>query len=174
MAMSIKQSLSGFVASAPVLTRTDQGETRLYMRIGQEHWTRNLDGSFAQGESSFHDLTMFRRAAERAAGQFAKGDRFVAEGYTHGYEWTNPDGLVEQREEFVARKIGHDNATTTYQVDRTPTRAETRQASSPAEAKEGVDEGATRPRNTPKVRQGPTNTIPAPATAGRETAGMVM
>jgi single-stranded DNA-binding protein len=90
------------------------------MKVGQEHFIRNPDGSFTQDETSFHDLVMFRRAAEKAAAQFAKGDRFVAEGYIHEYTVTDADGMMEGREEFVARHIGHDTAVTRYSVDRTP------------------------------------------------------
>ncbi len=120
--MPIKTStaMSGFVASTPTLNRLDNGDIRLYMKVGQEHFIRNPDGSFTQEESSFHDLVMFRRAAEKAAAQFVKGDKFVAEGSIHAYTFTDTDGVMSEREEFVARHIGHDTATTRYTVDRTP------------------------------------------------------
>jgi len=72
-----------------------------------------------------------------------KGDRFVAEGYLHTFQSSNDEGLPVHREEFVARKIGHDMAYTTYGVDRTP-----------------------------KIQQGPTNgcTVPPPPTAGEPVA----
>ncbi len=90
------------------------------MRVGQEHWTRNPDGSFTQHEPSFHDLVVFGRTAERVAALFAKGDRFVAEGRVEDYDHIDPDGVVTQRERFTAKKIGHDTARTAYTVDRTP------------------------------------------------------
>ncbi|MDR3107930.1 MAG: single-stranded DNA-binding protein [Bifidobacteriaceae bacterium] len=120
MPIKTSTSMSGFVASTPTLSRTETGDARLYMKVGQEHFIRNPDGSFTQDETSFHDLVMFRRAAEKAAAQFAKGDRFVAEGYIHEYTVTDSDGMMEGREEFVARHIGHDTACTRYSVDRTP------------------------------------------------------
>jgi len=110
----------GFIASNPQATRMDDGTTRTYMRVGQEHYTHNLDGSFTQEESTFHDLVLFRRTAEKAAAQFRKGDRFVAEGYPHTYQVTNEEGQKVQREEFVTRRIGHDLAYTNYEVDRSP------------------------------------------------------
>jgi single-stranded DNA-binding protein len=110
--------MSGFIASTPQLSRTETGDARLYMKTGQEHFTRNPDGSFTQGETSFHDLVMFRRAAEKAAAQFTKGDKFVAEGYIHAYTISDGDGQMFEREEFVARKIGHDTAVTNYTVNR--------------------------------------------------------
>jgi len=131
--MKTSTSMSGFIAQPPQLTRSDDGQARCHIRVGQDHYTRNPDGSFTQGETSFHDLVAFRRTGERAADMLRKGDRFIAEGYTHTYQWPNHEGVNVEREEFVARKIGHDLAYTTYQVDRTP-----------------------------KVQQGPTNTFPGP------------
>ena len=129
-------SMAGFVATVPSLTRTDNG-ARAYFRAGQEHYTRNPDGSFTQEETTFHDVVLFRKPAERAVEMFKKGDRFIAEGTIHAYQATSPSGVTEEREEFVARKIGHDMAYTTYQIDRTP-----------------------------RIQQGPTNTVetgPRPA-----------
>jgi single-stranded DNA-binding protein len=131
MPMKTSMSMSGFVATTPQLTQMGDGQARCYLRVGQEHYTRNMDGSFTQGENSFHDMVVFRKTAERAASMLAKGDRFIAEGYTHSFQLPNEEGVNVAREEFVARKIGHDMAHTTYAVDRTS-----------------------------RVRQGPTNTCP--------------
>ena len=120
MAIKTSMSMSGFVTGDPQLTQGEDGIPRCYMRVGQEHYTRNLDGSFTQDPSTFHDLVIFRATAEKAVTQFKKGDRFVAEGYTHTWDAVNDDGVKVQREEFVARKIGHDTLHTRYQVDRTP------------------------------------------------------
>lgn len=62
---------------------------------------------------------MFERLAERAYPRFKVGDNFVASGYIHEYEMEKQDGS-EIREQFVARRIGHDCARTRYVVDRAP------------------------------------------------------
>lgn len=118
MAIHTQESLSGFVASDPQLSFTSKGEARFYARIGQEHYERNGDGTFTKIETSFHDLVMYRRSAERAYEQFAKGDNFIAEGYVHAYSYER-DGKTIAGEEFVARRLGHDVARSTYTVDRT-------------------------------------------------------
>ena len=148
MPIKTSTSMSGFVASVPQMSRAETGDARLYMKVGQEHFTRNPDGSFTQGETSFHDLVMFRRAAEKAAAHFTKGDKFVAEGYLHAYTMTY-DGQMYEREEFVARKIGHDTAVTNYTVNR-PQRPLAQQA-------------------VPMIQQGPTNTVPASQTSAEAT-----
>ncbi|KAA9110757.1 single-stranded DNA-binding protein [Microbacterium rhizomatis] len=118
MAIHTQESLSGFIASEPHLSLTEKGDARLFVKIGQEHYRREDDGSFTQTETTFHDLVAFRKTAERAHQRFAKGDKFVAEGYTHTHDRTDDNGQPIKVEEFVAKKIGHDLARTPYTVDR--------------------------------------------------------
>ena len=117
MSIRLQQSLSGFIASEPQLTFTTNGDARFYAKIGQEHYRRNDDGSFTQLDTTFHDLVIYRRSAERAYAAFAKGDKFVAEVYVRTYEHQD-DGQTQRGEEFIATKLGHDTARTTYTVDR--------------------------------------------------------
>jgi single-strand DNA-binding protein len=119
MAIRTQQSLTGFIASEPQLTFTTQGDARFYAKIGQEHYRRNDDGSFTKLDTTFHDLVIYRRSAERAYAAFAKGDKFVAEGYVRTYEH-EVDGQTQRGEEFIAKKLGHDTARTTYTVERAP------------------------------------------------------
>lgn len=151
MAIRTQQSLTGFIASDPQLTFTTQGDARFYAKIGQEHYQRNDDGSFTKLETTFHDLVQYRRAAERAYAAFAKGDKFVAEGYVRTYEH-KVDGQTRQSEEFIAKKLGHDTARTAYSVDRTRRPATVDQAQ--AAGTPSHDTGAPAPppaRNDPAV-----------------------
>lgn len=118
MAIHTQESLSGFIASDPQLAQTTKGDPRLYIRVGQEHYRHEEDDSFTQTETTYHHLVMFGRSAERAAEQLAKGDNFVAEGYTRHSSYEK-DGQNVDGEEFVAKRIGHDTARTRYEVDRT-------------------------------------------------------
>jgi single-stranded DNA-binding protein len=114
MAFHTQQSLSGFIASEPALTYTRTGDARFYAKIGQEHYRREDDGSFTKLETTFHDLVQYRKAAEEAYTKFRKSDWFLAEGYVKTYT----DGKNVEREEFVAKKLGHDAARTDYEVAR--------------------------------------------------------
>jgi single-strand DNA-binding protein len=116
MALHTQQSLSGFIASEPQQSVTESGDTRFYVRVGQPHFRRE-DGGFTELAPTFHDLVAYRATAERALARFAKGDSFVAEGYVRTFQ-IERDGEVIEREEFVAKKIGHDIARTNYDVDR--------------------------------------------------------
>ncbi|TFD62564.1 single-stranded DNA-binding protein [Cryobacterium suzukii] len=117
MTLHTQQSLSGFMASDPQQSVTENGDTRFYVRVGQPHFRHEYSGSFTALEPTFHDLVAYRATAEWALTRFAKGDSFVAEGYVRTFQ-VQRDGGVIQREEFVAKKIGHDLARTNYQVDR--------------------------------------------------------
>ncbi len=57
---------------------------------------------------------IFRKTAERAKELFAQGDHFIAQGYVR--EFTDQHG--NEREEFIAKKIGHDPMWTPYTVNR--------------------------------------------------------
>jgi single-strand DNA-binding protein len=116
MTLHTQQSLSGFIASEPQQSVTENGDTRFYVRVGQPHFRRE-GGGFTPLEPSFHDLVAYRATAERALSRFAKGDSFVAEGYVRSFH-VEREGEVIEREEFVAKKIGHDLARTHYEVDR--------------------------------------------------------
>lgn len=119
MTIPTQMSLHGFMATAPELNFTGNGHPRFYARIGVEQFRKEVDGSFTQLDSIYHDLVLFDRAAERAYPQFKVGDEFVASGYVHEYE-VERHGRSEIREQFIARRIGHDCSRTRYAVDRPP------------------------------------------------------
>ncbi|MGO1539874.1 MAG: single-stranded DNA-binding protein [Leucobacter sp.] len=122
MSIVIRQSVSGFIATEPRLTYTDNGIPRFYARIGIEHSRQESDGSFTQLDPTFHDLAIFKRTAEEAAARFQKGDKFIASGRVHQYSYEK-DGQTVDAEEFIASRIGHDLARTRYDVDRSPRRS---------------------------------------------------
>ena len=134
MALHTQQSLSGFIASEPQQSVTENGDTRFYVRVGQPHFRREDNGDFTVLEPSFHDLVAYRATADRALTRFAKGDSFIAEGYVRTFQ-VERDGEVTVREEFVAKKIGHDLARTNYEVDRSHRPAASAERDVPASQK---------------------------------------
>jgi single-strand DNA-binding protein len=119
MTIPAQMSLHGFIATTPQLTFTHSGIARLHFRAGVEHWRKEPDGAFTKLDPTFHDLVLFRTAAERAYAQLRVGDQFLASGYITEYE-VERNGVMTNREEFVAQHIGHDAVRTRYEVDRTP------------------------------------------------------
>lgn len=111
MAIHTQESLSGFIASEPLLTETAKGDARFSARIGKEHFRSEEDGSFTQTETTYHHLVLFGRSAEHAYARFTQGNNFIAEGYTRPVNYER-NGPAISGEEFVAKKIGHDAART--------------------------------------------------------------
>ena len=122
MTIPTQMSLHGYIATAPELSFTNKGHARLYCRVGIEQHRKEVDGSFTRLDPVYADLVMFDRTAERAYSRFKPGDRIIASGYIHEYEQEHPGEPSDIREQFVARRIGHDGAWTRYVVDRTPTK----------------------------------------------------
>lgn len=120
MTIPTQMSLQGFIATAPELNFTGKGHARMFCRVGIEQHRKEVDGSFTKLDPVFVDMVLFDRPAERAYPRFKVGDQVVASGYIHEYEQERPGSPSEIREQFVARRIGHDCARTRYVVDRAP------------------------------------------------------
>jgi single-stranded DNA-binding protein len=117
MSIPTQMSLVGFIASAPELHFTKAGDECCRMRVGIEQWRKEVAGSFTKLDPTFHDMVSFESTARETYARFRKGDSFVASGYVHEYEVDGHQGSVI-KEEFVARKIGHNVNKTDYVVQR--------------------------------------------------------
>jgi single-strand DNA-binding protein len=115
MSIPTQMSLAGFIASEPDLHFTSAGAEYVRVRVGVEQWRKEVDGGFTKLDPTFHDMVAFESTAREAYARFRKGDSFVASGYVHEYE---VERTGEIREEFVARKIGHNVNKTSYEVQR--------------------------------------------------------
>lgn len=120
MTIPVQQSLAGFIASDAEASFTNAGITQVRFRVGEEHWCREQDRTFARLDNTFHDLVIFGTTAEGAADPFREGDRFVAHGYVDT-QFAEPPGQPADREVYVAHRIGHHLARTAYDITRTPT-----------------------------------------------------
>src|SRR5680860_274197 len=117
MTIPTQMSLHGFIATDPDLHFSENGVARFSARVGVRQFRQNPDGSTTQLEPTFHDLVIFRAAAERAYAGFRKGDTFVATGHINENPYER-QGRRIVREEFVARHNGHDLVLTKYVVER--------------------------------------------------------
>jgi single-strand DNA-binding protein len=117
MSIPTQMSLAGFIASEPDLRFTTAGAEHVRLRVGVEQWRKEVDGSFTKLDPTFHDMVAFESTARETYARFRKGDSFVASGYVHEYE-VERDGSSVIKEEFVARKIGHNANKTAYEVQR--------------------------------------------------------
>ena len=117
MSIPTQMSLAGFIASDPDLHFTTAGAEHVRVRVGVEQWRKEVDGSFTKLDPTFHDMVAFESTARETYARFRKGDSFVASGYIHEYEVERAGSSVI-KEEFVARKIGHNANKTDYLVQR--------------------------------------------------------
>ena len=115
MSIPTQMSLVGFIASAPELHFTTAGKEHARVRVGVEQWRKEVNGDFTKLDPTFHDMVAFESTARELYARFRKGDSFVASGYVHEYEDASSGNV---REEFVARKIGHNVNKTAYEVQR--------------------------------------------------------
>lgn len=115
MSIPTQLSLHGYIATTPELTKTRDGSPRFHARIGVEQFRKEPDGTFSKLDPIHCDLVAYDTTAQRAFERFRVGDSFVAAGYVNEYE-VDRDGETVPRQEFVARKIGHDLARTRYEV----------------------------------------------------------
>lgn len=118
MSIPTQMSLVGFVASAPELHFTSEGKECCRLRVGVEQWRKEADSEFTRLDPTFHDMVAFESTARETYARFRKGDCFVASGYVHEYEVERAGQPSVPREEFVARKIGHNANRTAYKVQR--------------------------------------------------------
>lgn len=118
MSIPTQLSLHGYIATTPELTKTRDGSPRFHARIGVEQFRKEVDGSFSKLDPVYCDLVAYDTAAQHAFEQLRVGDSFVVAGYVNDYEVDRDDQKV-RRQEFVARRIGHDLARTRYEVLRT-------------------------------------------------------
>jgi single-stranded DNA-binding protein len=121
MSIPTQMSLTGFIAATPELHFASNGTDYCRVRIGVEQWRKEVDGSFTRLEPTFHNMVAFEGTAREVYARFRRGDSFVASGYVHEYE-VKTGAEVEAgsvvKEEFVARKIGHNASKTAYEVQR--------------------------------------------------------
>jgi single-strand DNA-binding protein len=118
MSIPTQMSLVGFVASAPELHFTKEGSECCRLRVGVEQRRKEVNGDSTKLDPTFHDMVAFESTARETYARFRKGDSFVASGYVHEYEVERPGERGVIKEEFVARKIGHNANKTAYDVQR--------------------------------------------------------
>lgn len=117
MTIPIRQSLEGVFLTGLRPGTTRSGIPVLRARVRAQQW-RHEGETFTPQEPITCDLVVFHESTQRARTRFRPGDAFIASGHVNTYDVTR-DGQTVQREEFVARRLGHDAARTRYKVTRT-------------------------------------------------------
>ncbi|CAM2990924.1 hypothetical protein [Skermania piniformis] len=111
------EPLWGYIASEPDIKSTRNGKARFFAFVGEPQYRDEPDGSRARVGTQYRPMVAYGPAAEAAASKFARGDNFVAVGYSRPYSYKK-DGRDISGKEFVVLGIGHDSLRTNYDVDR--------------------------------------------------------
>lgn len=104
-AMSV--TVSGNVATEPQHVVGSTGKPRTTFRLASTERKRRPDGSWADGPTSFVNVTCFDTLALNAAACVLKGQPVVISGSLTVREW-EVDGRKGKEVDLVVRTLGHD------------------------------------------------------------------
>ena len=119
MTMETDTALRGFLVSLPVES-LEANRYRIDFTIGQARWETQPDGRVLRVEPETCHVMMRGMAAERAAGAFQIGDALIASGRFTTEETLVVDSdhraRIDERQVFLADRVGPDCAETSYQL----------------------------------------------------------
>jgi single-strand DNA-binding protein len=99
-------TLVGNLTADPELRFTPSGLQVANLRLAVTPRTRQQDGSWTDGETSFHTVNVWRDQAEHAAETLGKGARVIVVGRPKERSWTDTDGTEHQVTEVDAEELG--------------------------------------------------------------------
>jgi single-strand DNA-binding protein len=117
--MTERVTLVGNLTADPELRFTPSGLQVANLRIAVTPRTRQEDGTWTDGETSFHTLNVWRDQAEHAAESLGKGARVIVVGRPKQRSWTDTDGTTHQVTEVDAEELGPSLRWATATVSRT-------------------------------------------------------
>ncbi|HEX8497579.1 MAG TPA: single-stranded DNA-binding protein [Actinomycetales bacterium] len=100
-------TVAGNVATEPKHVIGAGGKPRTSFRLATSSWTRQADGSFADGPTSFLSITCFDTLAVNVAACVTKGQPVVVTGSLTVREY-EADGRTTRSVDMVVRQLGHD------------------------------------------------------------------
>jgi single-strand DNA-binding protein len=99
-------TLVGNLTADPELRFTPSGLQVANLRLAVTPRTRQGDGSWSDGETSFHTVNVWRDQAANAAESLGKGARVIVVGRPKERSWTDTDGTQHQVTEVDAEELG--------------------------------------------------------------------
>jgi single-strand DNA-binding protein len=119
MSETERVTLVGNLTADPELRYTPTGLEVANLRIAVTSRIRQEDGSWAQGETSFHTVIVWRDQATNTAETLTKGARVIVVGRPKQRTWTDQDGTEHQVTEIDAEEVGPSLRWATAKVTRT-------------------------------------------------------
>ena len=106
MSETERMTLVGNLTADPELRFTPSGLPVTSLRIAVTPRSRQDDGTWTDGETSFHTVIVWRDQATNAAETLHKGARVMVVGRPKQRSWTDQDGTEHQVTEVDAEELG--------------------------------------------------------------------
>jgi single-strand DNA-binding protein len=119
MSETERVTLVGNLTADPELRYTPSGLQVTSLRLAVTPRTRQDDGSWTDGETSFHTVNVWRDQASNAVDSLTKGARVLVVGRPKQRTWTDQDGTEHQVTEVDAEEVGPSLRWATAKVTRT-------------------------------------------------------
>jgi single-strand DNA-binding protein len=140
MASDNHTTITGNLAADPELKFTGNGVAVANLRVAVTQRLQDKDGTWRDGETSFHRVTVWRQQAINLADSLSKGDRVMVTGRLRQRAWETPEGERRSATEIDADEVGASLRFHTAKLERAQHRATDRSAGREAERGQFNDE----------------------------------
>jgi single-strand DNA-binding protein len=145
-------TLVGFVAREPNLRETKDGRHVTDVRVGTTSRVKDVaTGEWRDGETSYYNVSCWRRLADHVKASLRKGDPVMIKGRFKTRSYEDKTGRLRTEVEITADAVGHDltRGVANYLRPQRPAAAES------AEAAEAVDAAAAEEADAADLGEGP-------------------
>ena len=106
MASDNHTTIVGNLAADPELKFTGNGVAVANLRVAVTQRVQDKDGTWRDGETSFHKVNVWRQQAINLADSLSKGDRVMVTGRLRQRSWETPEGERRSTTEVEADEVG--------------------------------------------------------------------
>jgi single-strand DNA-binding protein len=106
MAADNHTSIVGNLAADPELRFTNTGIPVANLRVAVTSRIQDKDGTWRDGETSFHRVNVWRDQAHNLTDSLGKGDRVMVTGRLRQRAWETPEGERRTATEIDADEVG--------------------------------------------------------------------
>jgi single-strand DNA-binding protein len=106
MASDNYTSITGNLAADPELRFTNTGIAVANLRVAVTQRIQDRDGTWRDGETSFHRVNVWRDQAQNITDSLGKGDRVMVTGRLRQRAWETPEGERRTSTEIDADEVG--------------------------------------------------------------------
>ena len=106
MPQTERVTLIGNLTADPEVRFTPNGTQVANLRLAVTPRTRQQDGTWTDGETTYHTINVWRDQASNAVDSLTKGARVIVVGRPKQRTWTDQDGTTHHATEVDADEVG--------------------------------------------------------------------